>query len=160
MEKFTALVKEDGDVEEGGYSLGEWRHVIEVLYWCLKDNPGGVAIAREFGLAQLLLQISACELPFAEYKLEEPEEEGDGGERGGSDVEAAADKKNGRPQHEDADFNIEVVDYYALPANHHTDPLIDGESVHYYYCSSCRVPEPCKRQLRGRFKEVRSEATS
>ncbi|GMI11983.1 hypothetical protein TrVE_jg13990 [Triparma verrucosa] len=156
LEKFVGLVKEDGNPDEGGYGLGEWRHAAEVLYWLLKDNPEGVVIAREYGLVPWLLQLVACELPFAEYTQKETEGvegdevEGDGDSDYNGDEK---EKENERKAGEGGDLFIPIVEYYACPANHHSDPLVDGESIHYYYCSSCRVPEPCKRQLRGKWKE-------
>ncbi|GMH52466.1 hypothetical protein TL16_g01237 [Triparma laevis f. inornata] len=155
LEKFVGLVKEDGNSDEGGYGLGEWRHGAEVLYWLLKDNPDGVSIAREFGIVPWLLQLIACELPFAEYTQKETEGP-EGGESNGGDSDHDGEEKeneNERKTGEDGGLFIPLVEYYACPANHHSDPLVDGESVHYYYCSSCRVPDPCKRQLRGKWKE-------
>lgn len=70
IDAFISLVREDSDSENGGYALGEWRHGLEVIYWCLKGNPGGIVIARDLGLLQWLLQIACVELPFGEYKEE------------------------------------------------------------------------------------------
>jgi len=147
VEAFKSLVVEDLTPSSGGYGIGEWRHALEVLFWCLKDNPKGITIARDLDLVSFLIDLSATQLPFGDY-LEEDSD------NASSDTE---DKTNNPSPPDETTFNLHMS--YSLPPSHHQyvkDPK-DPESNDYLYCSRCFVPLSLKLSLRGKFDDSEND---
>jgi len=153
------LVEEDKHGREGGGGLGEWRHCIEVLYWMLKDNSEGVAVAREEGLLRVLFDLSVIELPFAEF----PDFEGDATSTDeAEDGEETGEKENNTTSNAIASANsigntntndsAKPFYFYQIPPGSIEDHTIDGDEFEYFYCTKCYVPFECRRGLRGSFK--------
>ena len=133
---------EDTLPSSGGYGVGEWRHALEVLFWCLKDNPEGITIARDLDLVPILVELSAAELPFGEY-LEEDQD------NNSSDSEGEPTD----PSTEQVSFSLHQN--YTLPSSDHQHAQNEGEG--YRYCSRCIVPSSLKRGLRGNFEDSKND---